>query len=281
MLKAVTRWIQSPHFDGDEDKTRSALLLNVILNTFLVALPVFIAAIALGQNTPRFERIILIVFIAWLAIFVTKFIMFVGQIALAGVISVSAIFIATTLVVYHLGTLRAPATAVYMLAIVTAGLTVGRRAIIWTTGISSLAIILLLIAEKNGYLPHPDLTVSITQATTFIITFAIVSFLLYLAVKSIDESLARVRQELLERRQTEAALQHSTAQLEILHEIDRSLLAARSLREIADDALIRIRRLIFCSRASLTLFNMAKREAFFLAASFHKQVEFPPTPIRF
>lgn len=281
MLKAFTRWIQSPHFPEDEDKNRSALLLNAILNTFIVALPMFVIAIALGRNTPRLENIILIVGIAWLAIFVTKLIMFSGRVALAGVISVSVIFIATTLVVYHLGTLRAPATVIYLLAIVTAGLTISRRAILWTAGLSSAAIISFLVAEKNGYLPRPDLTVSITQASTFIVIFAIVSFLLYLAVKSIDESLARVRQELLERKQTEAALQHSTAQLEILHEIDRSLLSARSLREIAEDALSRIRRLISCMRASITLFDLEKRQAYFLAASFYKPIEFPSTPIGF
>jgi signal transduction histidine kinase/large-conductance mechanosensitive channel len=281
MLKVITRWIQAPHFAGEEDKTRSALLLNVILNTFILALPVFVIAITLGQNTPRFENIILIVVIAWLAIFVTKIIMFSGRVAQAGIISVSAIFIATTLIVYHLGTLRAPATVVYLLGIVTAGLTVSRRAIIWTAVLSSIAIILFLIAEKNGYLPKPDLTVSITQAITFIVVFIILSFLLYLAVKSIDESLAQVRQELKERKQAEAALQHSTAQLEILHEIDRSLLSARSLREIADDALSRIRRLIPCRRASITLFDLTKREAYFLAASFHKPIEFPSSPIGF
>ena len=275
------KWIRPPLFPGDEDKTRSALLLNVILNTFLLALPIFVIAITLGNNTPRPERILLIVVIAWLTIFVTKLIMFSGRVALAGVFAVTIIFIATTLVVYHLGTIRAPATAVYLLGIVTAGLTVTRRAILWTAGASSLAIFLFVLAEKNGHLPRPNLTISITQAVTFIVVFTLVSFLLYLAVKGIDESLARVREELIERKQAEAALQHSSAQLEILHEIDRSLLTARSLREIADDALIRIRRLIPSSRASLTLFDLVKREAAFLAASFIEPVQFPSTPITF
>ena len=281
MLKIIASWINPPFFPGEEDKTRNALLLNVILNIFLVALPVFILAITLGNNTPRLERILLIVVVTWLTIFITKLIMFSGRVALAGVVSVTIIFISTTLVIYHLGTIRAPATAIYLLGIVTAGLTVSRRAIIWTAGFSSIAIILCLLAEKNGYLPAPNLTVSITQATTFIVVFTIISFLLFLAVKSIDESLARVREELVERKQTEAALQHSTAQLEILHEIDRSLLSARSLYEIANDALIRIRRLIPCSRASLTMFDLARREAVFLAANFHQPVKFPSTPITF
>ena len=46
MLTTFLRWFQAPTFSEDEDKTRSALLLNVILNTFLVALPaVFIGVL--------------------------------------------------------------------------------------------------------------------------------------------------------------------------------------------------------------------------------------------
>ncbi len=281
MLKSLTRWLRPPLFLGNEDKTRSALLLNVILNTFLVALPILGVAVALGKNTPRLERVLMILALAGLTIFGTKLIMFSGRVALAGMVAVIVIFIATTLIIYHLGTIRAPATSFYLLAIVTAGLTISRRAIIWTAGICSMAILMFLLAEKNDYLPSPDLTVTITQATTFIVVFAIISFLLYLAVKSIDESLARFRQELIEREQAEAALQHSTEQLEILHEIDRALLSTHSLREIADNALVRIRGLIQCSRTSVTLFNMSKQEASFLAANFHERVAFPETPISF
>src|SRR5215207_6494346 len=164
MLKTITRWFRPPLFHGDEDKTRSALLLNVILNTFVVTLPILSVAVILGKNTPRLERVLLIVVIAWLTIFGTKFLMFSGRVALAGVIAVMIIFIATTLIVYSLGTIRAPAASFYLLAIVTAGLTISRRAILWTVGSSSIAILILLLAEKNGYLHPPNLTVSVTQA---------------------------------------------------------------------------------------------------------------------
>lgn len=279
MLKTFMSWFRPPFFPGDEDKTRSALLLNVILNTFMIALPILVVAILLGSNTPRMEQIITIVAVGWLTLFGARLIMRSGRVALAGIMAVMIAFIATTLVVYNIGSIRAPATTVYLLAIVTAGLTISRRAIILTAAASSLAILVFLTAERNGYLPRPDLSVSITQGTTFIVVFIIISFLLFLAVTNIDISLLRVRQELTERKQTEAALQHSRAQLEILHEIDRSLLAARSLREIADDALIRIRRLVPCPRASITLFDLTKREASFLAANTDDPLDIPDTPI--
>jgi PAS domain S-box-containing protein len=74
--------------------------------------------------------------------------------------------------------------------------------------------------------------------------------------------------DITERKQAEAALQQSAAHLEILHEIDRALLSAHTLEEIAMSALKRIRRLIPCLRASVTLFDIGKNEARFLAASF-------------
>src|SRR5215216_296013 len=212
-------------------------------------------------------------------IFGTRLTMLAGRITVAGILTVIITYIATTLAVYNLGTIRAPATSFYLLVIVMAGLTIDRRAIIWMTVLSGIAIILLLLAEVNGLLPQPTLTVTITQGITFSVVFTIVSVLLYLAVKSIDEALMRVRQAPAERGQTEVALQQSTTRLEILHEIDRSLLSARSLHEIAKSALVRVRQLISCLRASVTLFDFEKYQAKFLAADFDGAEMIPDTPI--
>jgi signal transduction histidine kinase len=273
------RWFQPPIFPQDEDKTRRALLLNVILNTFIIAWPVLFIGIILGGQIPRVERILISITCAWLTIFGTRLTMLAGRVTAAGILTVVITYTATTLAVYNLGTIRAPATSFYLLIIVMAGLTIGRRAIIWMAVISAIAIIILLLAEINGWLPQPTLTVTITQGITFSVVFTIVSILLYLAVQSIDEALMRARQELAERRQTEVALQQSTTRLEILHEIDRSLLSARSLHEIGKSALIRVRKLIPCPRASVTLFDLEKNEAWFLTADFDGAETVPDTPI--
>jgi signal transduction histidine kinase len=67
--------------------------------------------------------------------------------------------------------------------------------------------------------------------------------------------------------------------LEILHEIDRSLLSAQSPNDITVGALARIRQLIPCPRASVTLFDLEKGEATFLAADFIGMETIPNTPI--
>jgi len=144
------------------------------------------------------------------------------------------LFTATTLAVYALGTIWAPATSFYLLTIVMAGLTISRRAIIWVAGISIVAVITFILAEKSGFLPPPALKITVTQGITFTVIFTIVSIVLYLAVKSIDEALTRARQ-------AATVLQRFTEGMEILHEIDRSLPSARSAYEIAIGALVRIR----------------------------------------
>ena len=204
MLTKFISWFQAPVFNEDEDKTRSALLLNVILNTFLVALPVVFMGAILGGPIPRIEGNLIVVACAWLTIVGAKLILFAGRVTAAGTMTIVIVFIATTLVVYNIGTIRAPATSYYLLVIVMARLIISRRAIIWMAGITGFTVIAFVLAEKNGLLPPPTLTVTVTQGITFTVSLAIISILLYLAVKSIDEALARARQELVERRQADA-----------------------------------------------------------------------------
>ena len=275
----LVRLFQSPIFPKDPDKTRNALLLNVVVNTFLLGFPVVFIGAVLGGDVPALKNVLTIIACAWLTIFGTRLIMLTGRVAIAGIVTVIIIFTAATLAIYNLGTIRAPATSFYLLAIMVAGLTINRRAIIWVTGISIITIITFLFAEKNGFLPPPALTITVTQGITFTVVFTIVSILLYLAVKSIEEALVRARQELVERQQAETALQQFAERLEILHEIDRSLLSARSPHEIAMGALVRIRKLIPCPRASVTLIDLDKQEAKFLAADFDNLKPIPDTPI--
>jgi len=281
MLTTFIRWFHAPTFPNNEDKTRSALLLNVVLNTFLLALPMLILGAILGGNVPRLERNITILVLTWLTIFGTRLIMLSGRLAIAGILTVTTLYIAVTLVIYNLGTIRAPATSFYLLAIVMSGLIINRRAIVWMAVISSITIAALLLAEINGFLPQPIFSVSISQGITFLVAFTIISILLFLAVKSIDEALTRVRLELTERQHTEAKLRASEERLEILHEIDRALLSAHSASAIAKDALIRIRQLIPSPRASVSLFNIDKQEATFLSANIDQPIPIPDTPITF
>jgi signal transduction histidine kinase/large-conductance mechanosensitive channel len=274
MLTPFIRWFQAPIFPDDEDKTRSAILLSAVLNTFILTLPVLFVGPFLGGDFPRLAISQMVIACTWLLVLGDRFIMGTGRITTAAVALVTVIFIGTTLAICNIGTIRAPATSFYILAIVMAGLTIHRRAIAWVAGLSAVTVILLVLAEQQGFLPTPTLKVTFTQVTTLVVIFAIISILLYLAVERVDQAMARVSQELAERQRTEE-------RLEVLNEIDRGLLTANSLPEIAKGALIRIRRLIPCPRANVTLFDLEKKMVTFLASDFDGPGNLVTFPISF
>jgi len=77
-----------------------------------------------------------------------------------------------------------------------------------------------------------------------------------------------VNRDITERKRAEEMLQYYVARLEILHNIDRAILAAQSAQEIAQVALRDIRQLLVpCQRASVWLFDLEAGEAQQLAVS--------------
>lgn len=212
MLKTLLNWFRSPNFPHDEDKTRRAMLLNVVLDTFLVTFLILFAGVLFGQNA-RFERVLVIIGVVWLITLASKFLMHSGRVTTAGTIMVGTLYAGVTLALANIGTIRAPATSFYLLTIVMSGLIIDRRTILWVTVLSAFTVIALLLAEANGLLPQPSLTITITQAVTFSVAFSITGMLLYLAVKSIDQALARAHQEINERKRTETELEKNLAEL--------------------------------------------------------------------
>ena len=68
----------------------------------------------------------------------------------------------------------------------------------------------------------------------------------------------------MERKLADEALKKYIDRLEILHQIDQAILAAQSPDEIAKAALVYIRRLVPCLRASLILLDFEAQEAMVL-----------------
>jgi len=198
MLKKTIPWFRSPIFE-DEEKTRKAMLLNVVVNTCIITLPIIFLMIIAGNQTPRFGIRIFIITSCWLIILGMKFLMNSGRVSAAGIVVVSALFIGTTVGAYNNGTLHAPAPFIYIIVIIITGLSVGRRAIVWATLFSSTAVIILWLGERNGTLPKPYPTSDTTQVTVLILLFVIVTILISLAINNMDKSLDRAHQELRER----------------------------------------------------------------------------------
>ena len=113
-----------------------------------------------------------------------------------------------------LGTIRAPMTSVLILLVIAAGLLFDLSGIISMTVICSLIIASLIGAENAGWLPRPDLSVTVTQWATYTAVFAWAGSLMYAALRLMNRALSRAENELIERQRAEAALRQAHAELE-------------------------------------------------------------------
>jgi nitrate/nitrite-specific signal transduction histidine kinase len=83
----------------------------------------------------------------------------------------------------------------------------------------------------------------------------------------------RLNAEIAERQQAEKTLNRYAGRLEVLHKIDRAILAAHSPQEIARTALGHLRQLVPCQRAGLTLLNFESNEAVILAVDAENETQ--------
>ena len=170
----------------------------------------------------------------------------------------------------------------FTLAIILAGLLVSRTALMFTFALSTGIVLFGVVRQPDLELRANELVVAINFILLNGLIGLIVSQFGATFRRTLAASLEReheLKNEISIRKQIQAALQRSTERLELLHEIDRALITARPNREIAKDALSRIRVLIPCKRASATLFDFNKAEATFLNADFDEQIVIPDTPI--
>jgi PAS domain S-box-containing protein len=82
--------------------------------------------------------------------------------------------------------------------------------------------------------------------------------------------------DITERRRAEVALQRAAERLELLHAIDRAILAAHSSEAIAHAALGHLCTLVCCWRAGLSLFDFQARQGLVLATVGRGEARFAP-----
>jgi diguanylate cyclase (GGDEF)-like protein/PAS domain S-box-containing protein len=207
MKTPLTRWFSPPVFANDEDQTRRANLLNLVILISLTFVSLTVLGDLLGGRTPQTTLVIDgLSFITCLGL---RHLMNRGRVTLAGIgfVVFGSILLTTTII--SLGTIRTPSTSIFLLIIILAGLMFGPAGLTATVTASSLAVLGLLRAENAGWLPKPDYTVTLTQWVTYTTLFALTGGLTFLMHRSAQKALQVAHQELLERKQAEAALHTS------------------------------------------------------------------------
>jgi len=226
MWPLIKLWLASPVFPDDEPKTRRANLLNSTLINLLTLLPIIFIGNLLVGRTPFlvFGAIVL----AISSVFILRAWMRRGGVRASSVVLIALGIVLITAAVASLGTIRTPSAALYLLVVIIGGLLFSFRGLLTTTAICSILVGGLILAEKAGWLPRPDYSVTITQWIAYAAIFGWTGNLVLSALRAGRESLARADREIIERKKAEEALQESEEKYRLLYEnsLDALMLTA-------------------------------------------------------
>jgi diguanylate cyclase (GGDEF)-like protein len=203
-MKAVPRWLKSPTFDGDEDKSRRADLIHKITIGFLAfALAVFIGNL-IGGKTP--VSVIVLNIVAFSLLLPVLVWLRDGRFLLAQAWLLVVAFSCVTAGIASLGSIRAPVTSLYLSGVIVAGLLFDRRGVVYATTACSASVLGLILAENAGLLPLPDHRVGLPQWVTYTALCGFTGSLIYSLNRVTKDALSRAETELGQRKVTEQAL---------------------------------------------------------------------------
>lgn len=213
LVTAIKRWMAPPVFEGDEEKTRQASLINMICITCLVFTLAVMAGALLGGKTP--VSILIIDLVACAVTLQFRHWLHNGRVMLArvGMVIFGIVFI--TVITANIGTIRTPTAAILLFWVLMTGLIFDLRGNVIGTLVASLAVLGLIVAENAGWLRQPLYDVGVTQWVTFTALFGFTSGLTYYINQSTKSALALAMKEIEQRKQAEQSLKAANEELRL------------------------------------------------------------------
>lgn len=204
----IQRWLAAPVFEGDEEKTRQASLVNTISLACLAFLLVILAVSLLAGSTPT--RILIIeLIIGCSAMLQLLRWLRNGRVTLTrvGIIIFGFFYLIGTIA--STGSIRSPVAAIFVFWVLMTGLLFGLRGILIGTSAASLAVLGLIVAENSGWLRQPFHGVGVTEWIIFTALFGLTSGLTYHIVRSTERALSNAKSEIEKRKQADTAMLES------------------------------------------------------------------------
>ena len=213
LVTSIKRWLAPPVFEGAEEKTHQASLINMVCITSLAFTLTVMVGDLIGGKTPVSTLIIDLVacavtlqFRQWLRS---------GRVMLArvGMVIFGLVFI--TAVTANIGTIRTPTAAILLFWVLMTGLIFDLRGNVIGTIAASMAVLGLIVAENAGWLRQPFYDVGVTQWVTFTTLFGFTSGLTYYINQGTKSALALARKEIEQRKQAEQSLKATNEELHL------------------------------------------------------------------
>ncbi|MEW5960942.1 MAG: histidine kinase dimerization/phosphoacceptor domain -containing protein [Chloroflexota bacterium] len=231
MISQILQFIAPPVFD-DEDKSRTAGLLNAILLIVLVAVAIVMGmeAVFLANPVPLWT---IELGLALLTIG-SKFLMQRGHVRPACILLISTLWGGVTAANLVLGGLNGAASLNYITVIIMAGLLLGGRAALGLAGLTVLSGALMLYSHQSGTFPFPVTppTPTISWLKLSINSLA-AAVLLDLAIQAINTAIAQARSNAADLSESNHQLKAAHVALEI-QATELSLVNAALEQEIVE-----------------------------------------------
>jgi signal transduction histidine kinase len=212
MFINIQRWLGPPSFEGDEDKSRAAMLLNIVLWVLIAAALLYGIFAPIRPELVIKRTLIIVPFV--LALLLFKQLVNWGHVRSTGVLTVFAIWLLISSSMLTGADYNNPAFMGYLVVIVCAGLILNWRAALGWSLFSIFTSAVFLILGQNSVLPHsePLPTFAFWAAQTVYILVS--TLLISQSVRKIDEALAKAGRELKERKRVEAEHEKAIKELE-------------------------------------------------------------------
>lgn len=232
MVDHLKHWFAPPVFEGDLKRTHQGNLLNLMIIAPLLLIVLTLFANFLDPQTPIRNFVIDSIAIAILLYLRSQ--LYRGRVAFVALSALIFGFIAIIVTIISDGTIRTPATSIFLLWVVMASILFQLRGLIFATIATSLAIIGLILAQHANIMPAPVYTVSLIHWFVLTITTGITGGFTYLAYQTTQAALTRAEQEITKREQNEQLLEAVNDDLRrYVHEIEhlQAELHAQSLSD--------------------------------------------------
>jgi signal transduction histidine kinase len=213
MWTKIRRWLAPPVFEGNVEKSRSAILLNIILWILILSAGIY-GLFAPIEPALVFRRALIILpLIA--ALLMLKQMVNWGYIRVTGILIVFVLWLTFTTAMFFGADYNNPAYMGFLLVVVCAGLILHWRAAIGWSLFSILTSAVILLLGQSGLIPKsenstPSLGFWIAQTLYILVSTLLISQ----AIRKIDEAFENARYELAARQRIEAEREKIIKELE-------------------------------------------------------------------
>ena len=204
-LGHLRSWLASPVFPHEEEKTRQAFLINLIIQAGLamvVSIFVLLPLISTETNATRFLIAVITIFVCLL---VSKFLLNHGRVHETGLLitAVSWVTFASITLLGPEGLSGTPFIGAITLIPLIAGFVSGTRASVVVTGLNWVMGGILVWLESSGRIPIAATYEPLSRYLASMIMFSSFPLLVYLWRRNFDEAIEQVR--VVEQAQQETA----------------------------------------------------------------------------